>query len=112
MQQRQQDRFHADKLVTHLLGGLLCAHEYIITFVREIWLSALYLRQMLNLLRHQQVNLLCIHAEFLEDEVHDVLRLLHHPFQDMHRLYHLLPAQLCRVHGLLHGFLSLDCKFV
>ena len=67
---------------------------------------------MLDLLRYQKVYLLGVHAEFLEDEVHDVLRLLHHTFQDMNRLYHLLPAQLCRVHGLLHGFLSLDCKFV
>ena len=101
-----------DELVALLLGYLLCAHEYIITIIGEIRLSALYSRQVFDLLLHEHLDLLGVDTEFLEDEGHNVLRLLHHSFKDMYRFDDLLAVHLGGVHCLLNGFLCFDCKFV
>ena len=111
-EQGEQDRFYAHKLIAHLLGCLLRTHEYIVTIVREIGLTALHLRQMLDLLLCEHLDLLAVHPEFLEDEVRYVLRLLQYTFQYVYRFDDLLTVQLCGVHRLLYSLLCFDCKFV
>ena len=87
-------------------------HEYIIRIIREIRLSALHLWQMLDLLINQHLDLLGVHAEFLEDEGAYVLRLLQYSFEYMYRFDDLLAVHLGGVHCLLYGLLRFDCKLV
>ena len=111
-EQSKQDGLDADELVATLLGRLLCAHEYIITIVREIRLSALHTWQVLDLLCDKQFYLLGVDAKFLEDEGTHVLRLLQYALENMYRFDDLLAVLLSDVHCLLHSLLGLDSEFV
>ena len=75
-------------------------------------MSALHLRQMLDLVIHEHLDLLGVDPEFLEDEVRNVLRLLQYSFEYMYRFDDLLAVHLGNVYCLLYGLLCFDCKFV
>ena len=112
IQQRQQHRLDAHKLIAHLLGHVLGFHQHVVGIAREIRLSALHPWQVLYLALHQLFYMSGIHSQFLEDEGHHVFAFLHDTFQQMHRLDALLACPLGGIDSLLHGFLCLDCKFV
>ena len=75
-------------------------------------MTALHLRQMLDLVIHEHLYLLGVHTEFLEDEGRDVLRLLQYSFEYMYRFDDLLTVHLGGIHCRLNSLLCFDCKFV
>ncbi len=112
LQQSQKDRFHRNKLVTHLLRIFHSFLQYGIGVVGEVRLTAFHARQVFELLLYEVLNLHGIDAKFLEHKVRHVAPLLHDTLQEVHRLDGLLVSHLSCVHSLLDGFLSFDCKFV
>ena len=62
----------------------------LVCLVREIRLSALNARQVLELTIHGLRHVYSVHPKFLKDELRHVLCFLHHSLQYMYRLYDLL----------------------
>ena len=112
LEQREDNRLHADKFVAHLLGNFLCLHQHLVGVVAQVWLSALNARLVLQFAVHELLHVLSVHTHFLEEEVRDVLCLCQHSFQEMSRFNGLLARTLCHVHRLLNRLLCFDCKVV
>ena len=90
LQQGHHHGFHADELVAPFLRDVLRLHQHLVGLVREIRLSALYARQVLQLAVHQLCDMPAVHPQLLEDERHHVGGFFHHPLQYVYRLDHLL----------------------
>lgn len=112
IQQSQQYRFQGDEFITHFLGILGGLLEHFVRFTAQVWLSAGYLGQRINLLVQYKCYLLTVHAQFLEDEVGDIFTYFHHALKYMHGLDGLLSTALYQVHSLLHCFLRFNGKVV
>ena len=111
-EQRQQQGLHADELVAHAGGEVLRPVEHLRGVVGEVGLAALHAWQVVELRVHERLYPLRVHAQLLEEEVRDVLALVHHAGQQVDRLYRLLPQGLALVDSGLHNLLRLDGEFV
>ena len=60
----------------------------------------------------EHVNLLGVDSQLLQQEVHDILRLIHHTCQQVYWLDGLLAIALCSVDSLLDCLLRLNGKLV
>ena len=103
---------HADELVVHLGGALLCGHEGLVGVAGKVHLSAADARHRIQ----DFIHLLCqagdVHLHFLEEVGRDVLVFREEPFQQVCRFdSRVLPAE-GNLLGFLYGLLRFDCEFV
>ncbi len=89
-EQRDQQWFHADKLVAHLFRYVHSAHQHVVRLAAEVRLTALNARQVLHLGVDEGLYVNAVHPQFLEDECRDVFAFFEHALEQVHRFDDLL----------------------
>jgi hypothetical protein len=105
-------RWPAGLVVALLACQFFGTRKNIIGFPREVWLTALDAWQALELCFQRLVDGLFVDRQLTKQERNDLLAGFHDGGEQVLRLDGLLAAGLGHAHGLLHGLLCFDGKFV
>ena len=108
----EEHQLDGHELVALFGGQLFCAGEEAIGLAAEVRLASLYARQALQLCLQSLTDSLFVDRQLTQQELHDLLPRLHDGGEQVLGLDGLLTAGLGDAHGLLHGLLRFDGKFV